>query len=934
MAKLFIGPYESGLQRNVESWLLPNEAFTTLEDAYVWRGRVKKKEAYTFIGRLHILASKIPAFLGNTVAPGATFAGNIPAAYLPISPGTVSIVVGALTFTDYQDAVSGRPDENYDGIGTLSTNVVNTNYGTIDYETGAITLNFDPAIGAVAVFLAGALTLPRLPVMGIGVYEQSSINREEVVVFDEDYSYDYNAATGWFRDVSFYAMVAAAQNPVVWTGTSSDFFWTTNYYNVFWATNNIEGNHGRALTNITVAAAAVITVGAGHPFIVGDVVFINQVTGMVEINGLTGTVTATGAATITVNINSAAFTPYAAGGVVFALTQTIAGDGIRYYDGFGAGVGWRNFAPPLQSSATPDYLMGALIVLPFKDRLIALNTIERPFLGGGASHPQRARWSQNGTPFYATTNVYAAGVPNPGYSWTEDIGRGGYIDAPTNEIIISAAYIKDALIVFFERSTWQLRYSGSELLPFVWERINEELGAESTFSPVQFDKSILAVGDKGVISSNTLGVERIDQKIPDEVFNFHNDNEGVKRVHGIRDFYKEMVYWTFPDDDTDNIFPNKVLSLNYKEGCYAIYNNSFTCFGTMQYTTDYSWETLPYDSWADWNIPWGSPVGQSYFPLIVAGNQRGFILNLSPGATENSISLDLHTTIAIPDSISNATPPICQVSNHNLRTGQFVKIKNTTGFTVNVVAEDSGTALTATTAFTGTLDNIGVFPATVVITIGANIFTDLGDGTLTGGAGGSTINYATGTFTVNFAALGVDTAVTSTYDYNILNFRNFYAQVESINTFSLYDIDATTGNTIPVPLAGFGAPYQGSGQVAVIDNFNIMTKRFAPLIQEGSAFRMSYFDAFLQTNDGNFLVNIYGDQDSSTVLNTIYESNQDYKGNSSVKHWTRFFSNLTSDFLQLQFTMSDYQMTEVDNPTYDFQLHAINLDIQKAGEIV
>lgn len=932
MPKLFIGPYESGLQRNLEPWLLPNEAFPILEDAYVWRGRVKKKEGYGFVGRLHREAPTLPDALGNTIAPGIVFAGTIAGANVPISPGTVTITAGGLTFTDYQAAASGRPNPHYNGIGTLSTNTVNANYGTIDYETGAVALNFDPAVGVVAVALTAAQRVDRHSVMGIGLYEHSAFNQEEVIVFDEDYSYDYNAGTGWFRDVSFYAM-AAPQNAVVWTGSDSDFFWTTNYYDVFWETNNVEGNHGRALTNITVAANAVITVGAGHPFIVGDIVFINQVTGMVQINGLTGTVTAIAAATITVNINSGAFTPYTAGGVVFALTRTIAGDGIRYYNGFGVTLGWRNFCPPVQSTAVPEYLMGALIVLPFKDRMIALSTVERAFLGGGGAHPQRARWSQNGTPFYATTNVFTAGVPNPGYSWTEDVGRGGYIDAPTNEAIVSASYIKDSLIVFFERSTWQLRYSGNEVLPFYWERINEELGAESTFSPVQFDKGVLAIGDKAIITSNTIGVERIDQKIPDEVFNFHNDNQGALRVHGIRDFYKKMVYWTFPNDDPNETYPDKILALNYDEGSYSIFNNSFTCFGTMQFTIDYTWAALPYASWADWNIPWGSPVGQSYFPEIIAGNQKGFILNLSTDRVENSISMDLNVTIPIPNSITNATPPICQVLDHNLHTGQFVKITNTTGFGVAIVAEVIGNAPLGTTTFTGTLANLGVFPATTVVTVGLNIFTDLGDGTMAGGTGGSTIDYATGTFTVNFLVLAALTPVTANYTYNILNFRNFYVQRESANTFSLWDVDPITGNHIPVPLAGFGAPYQGSGQITVIDNFSIVTKRFSPFIQEDQMVRISHFDAFLKTTDGNFIVNVYGDQESTISLNILDGSSQDYNGRESIKHWTRFFPNLTSDFVQLQFTMSEHQMTVTTNPQEDFQLHAMNLDIQVAGRL-
>ena len=82
------------------------------------------------------------------------------------------------------------------------------------------------------------------------------------------------------------------------------------------------GVNSATITAITKAASAVATVGT-HTFVVGDVVAFSGVVGMVEINGLTGTVTAIGATTITVNINSSAFTAYASGGTAALLAGTI-----------------------------------------------------------------------------------------------------------------------------------------------------------------------------------------------------------------------------------------------------------------------------------------------------------------------------------------------------------------------------------------------------------------------------------------------------------------------------------------------------------------------------------------------------------------------------------------------------------------------------------
>ena len=58
----------------------------------------------------------------------------------------------------------------------------------------------------------------------------------------------------------------------------------------------------------------------------------------------------------------------------------------------------------------------------------------------------------------------------------EDLpGFGNAIDAATQEAIVSAEFLKDRLIVYFERSTWELVYTGNQIYPFTWQKINTEL---------------------------------------------------------------------------------------------------------------------------------------------------------------------------------------------------------------------------------------------------------------------------------------------------------------------------------------------------------------------------------------------------------------------------------------------------------------------------
>ena len=78
----------------------------------------------------------------------------------------------------------------------------------------------------------------------------------------------------------------------------------------------------KSITGITQASQAVLSVGASHGYAVNDVPRISGVAGMTQINGLRAPVVATGASTITVDINSTTFSAYTSGGVTHTAPQT------------------------------------------------------------------------------------------------------------------------------------------------------------------------------------------------------------------------------------------------------------------------------------------------------------------------------------------------------------------------------------------------------------------------------------------------------------------------------------------------------------------------------------------------------------------------------------------------------------------------------------
>lgn len=564
----YIAAYNSGLENNKKPFLLLDTAFQTLENAYTWRERVKKREGLQLVGRLQRTVTAVGVSLASPWSFNLyTFLGinivNEP--NLEIIPGSISITLGLETYTD-------------NGDGTLTG--VPTGSAIVNYVTGDITITTAQAPGSPT-----SITLnyaPGLPVMGIAEREVANINSEQTILFDTIYAYTYS-------NQSFVELVPGT----VWSGTDNDFFWSTNYRGatpsdrLFFTTN-----------------------------------FVNN-----------------------------------------------AANPIRYFDG----ATWTSFQPILTQSggvATRTFLTQARILLPYYGRLVALNVWETGADGAGAPDYgnttnifNRARFSQIGSPIAVD-------------AWRSDqFGKGGFIDAPTNETITSAIFYKNTLIVFFEKTTWQLRYVGEYGFPFVWERISSDFGAESTFSTILFDEGVLGVGDRAIISSSGINVQRIDLQIPDIVFSFKNRENGHRRVHGIRDFRKELVYWCYSASQLDRKFPNFSLVYNYRNNTYAIFRNSVTAFGRLGSPSGISWDSQ--DVFWDDDVEWDTFIQEEYLDTI-SGNQQGFIHfygepNSETISDSNVPCLD-QESLTILDIDIVASPIQLTVPNHNLEEGEIIYI--------------------------------------------------------------------------------------------------------------------------------------------------------------------------------------------------------------------------------------------------------------------
>lgn len=641
-----IKAYETGLIQNREEFLLPNDAYPVLENAFVWRERIKRKQGAELLGRLRRLFEDVN-FL-NLPATGVTQQLLTVSGYIAntntANPGQVttkaphrlttgdiviiSDVAGATGYNDTQFTITVVDDYNYtigvdaSGFGAyVSGGIFISNRplsafepqaqiepGSVVYtiSTGPIIL-IDQGDGTLATVPPSANTGTINYETGALVINHGAAPGTAVIV-----SYNYFPGipvmglrsrelnninfeqTVAFDQIYAYRYVGGWQEFIpgtTWSGTDSDFFWSTNYWvgnnnlKIFWVTN-----------------------------------FSGQ-----------------------------------------------GGDPIRYTNG----TQWVDFAP--QINATPDRLYQCLAMLPFRGRMVTFNTLEGATLATSVAFTNRIRWAAIGTPFSDTSPIVSTVSAN---AWRDDIrGKGGFLDIPTSESIVSVGFVRDNLVIYCERSTWQLRYTGRSIAPFQIEKVNTELGAESTFSAVQFDTTLVGIGDKGVVSCDSFKSERIDIKIPDLIFQFNNDADGTKRVHGIRDFVQRLAYWTFPYKPTGAVFPDRRLVFNYENGAWAIFTDSYTTLGNYQPINSRRWSDFPppdpLNSWQNQNISWiDRPSG---IPALVGGNQQGYVMFLDTQVT-NDVSLMINNITG-----NTTTPTSINSVNHNLQTGQVIQIQNIAG---------------------------------------------------------------------------------------------------------------------------------------------------------------------------------------------------------------------------------------------------------------
>ena len=762
-----------GLQTDSKPFLILETAFQVMNNAYLFRKRIRKRECNSLIGRLRRVSTGLTA-LGNTVAGSSmTFTDVLTSLGFTepnaeIQPGSVVITITGADASSFTDLGNGTFSVTGKGVAAGSY---------INYATGLVVLQFSPNLSGGNPITININYYPALPVMTIAQRDLSGFNNFQSVVFDQKYAYIFSGNAFQEFEPGF-----------SWNGTDFDFFWVANYRGVtpdlrlFFATN----------------------------------------------------------------FNNNAANPMA----------------------YSNGSNWTTFQPQLDG--VQNYLQSALILIPYFGRLIALNTWEGSSNYASSSNIfNRARYS-------------AIGDPTAANAWRSDIiGQGGFIDAPTNEAITSAAFIKNTLLVTFEKSTWQLRYVGEYGVPFIWERVSSDYGSESPYATIIFNEGVLSPGDKAYLSIDSVNVRRIDEQIPDQIFQILVANNGNERVGGVRDYQRELVFWNYPNAETlfidgasNQYFPNNVLVYNYRNNAYSVFRDNVTAFGSFQTLTGITWDSVTV-TWDDDDVTWDSIQQEAQFPLVVAGNQEGFVFKYGYSSKDDGL-------LSITGINLTTTPIQLTIVNHNLTTGEFITL-----FGLQFI--DGSTFLPVTTSL---LTNPYTNP------------------------------LQTAVYQVTF--IDLNTVSIEIYDFTTNAYVNNFPFTPATTAIYVGGGTAALLPVLDVVTKDFN-PYQTQGRQTMLSYVDFLTDS-----SDESEMTVNIQVNASQVIRGNLLV---GNKEVETYLPSPFYNNT---ANSPVSDyaWHRFYATVVGQYFNVEMTYDDILMNTYSTHTETWVLEAINMWAKPAGKIM
>lgn len=221
----------------------------------------------------------------------------------------------------------------------------------------------------------------------------------------------------------------------------------------------------------------------------------------------------------------------------------------------------------------------ALHVRNFQDRLVVLAPIIGTILG---------------------RRILVSGFGAFGDVFTQDAVGAGVIDMPDQSYIVSCDFNRDDLVIFTSTSSWLMKYTNNDSVPFVLNQIDNSRGSSTPYGTITYQNITKSQSQRGFIATDGYSIKRTDDKIPQFSFNEIEQSEYNKCQAGSVDEDRDH-YLIYPPTGEITFPPaNRILISNYEEFNYSIYRIPLSTMGEFQTAVAVTWADLSiYDTWYD-----------------------------------------------------------------------------------------------------------------------------------------------------------------------------------------------------------------------------------------------------------------------------------------------------------------------------------------------
>lgn len=601
-----IANYATGLDRELQPWLLPNDAFVELLDGYVYRGVTTKRDGYDGFANGE-KSTPTESRMVRNITFGYVVTGVIDGMNDTYTiQANAPIIASTLTITGSNPAQVVTDD----GAGML----MGDGTGTVNYTTGAISVVFTTApAGGSSITVAYGNFSRGLGTIGpyTKTVSNTPLRRGTVVITAGAQSAVDNGVDGFVT------------TPIGGSGTVN---YTTGAISI---TFNAVVTLGVPIT-VTYdyhQGLPVMGIMSFYPtnnvreLIVADTKFVNKydrtTDTLVDISPATEYTGTSKDFWSWVNYEDATDPAVAAPRLLFS--NGVVGDVIQQWDG------------TVVTDYAPTFSVGSLNARQMfnaRDRLVLFQTIEN-----GVLFPRRIRISGTGANCDNFNNT-ATGA--------------GFIDIPDNTWFFGAAFNRDDILFFTQAATWMLKYTGNDVTPFVLEKIDGSRGSTAAFSVISYLNRTMAASPRGLIISDGYQVERMDDNLPDFAF---NDIDGANFEQCYSGFFDEDrdVYTLYPSKGVPKppLVPSdgsdRILVTNFEEDNFSVYRIPLSCVGNFESTITDLWSDLTasngYPNWDQFSIKIGSWKAFPYtkdVPLAIGGGHKGEIWRLNVAESEDN----------------------------------------------------------------------------------------------------------------------------------------------------------------------------------------------------------------------------------------------------------------------------------------------------------